>query len=115
MFDFEKLLVYKKATVFNSKIYSLLLANKNIDREYREQLKRAAFSIPLNIAEGTGRTARADRRRFYVIAIGSTFECVAILDQLKTLNFLSEEVYSEIYSFAFEMTKMLFGLEKSLR
>ncbi|MBK6444642.1 MAG: four helix bundle protein [Bacteroidetes bacterium] len=115
MFDFEKLLVYKKATVFNSKIYTFLFNNKNIDKEYRDQLKRAAFSIPLNIAEGTGRTSKPDRRHFYVIAIGSAFECVAILDQLKTLDLLPEEVYSEIYSFAFEMTKMLFGLEKSLR
>lgn len=75
----------------------------------------AAFSIPLNIAEGTGRTSKPDRRLFYIIAIGSTFECVAILDQLKTLNLLSLEVYSEMYAFAFEITRMLYVLEKRLR
>lgn len=115
MFDFEKLLVYKKATIFNSKIYTFLFCNKSIDKEYKDQLKRAAFSIPLNIAEGSGRTSKADRRHFFVIAIGSAFECIAILDQLKAIKLITEEVYIELYSVALEMSKMLFGLEKSMR
>ena len=43
-------------------------------------LHRASTSIVLNIAEGSGRVAPADECRLYVIARGSTTECVAILD-----------------------------------
>jgi four helix bundle protein len=46
----------------------------------RDQLKRAAFSVPLNIAEGTGKNRAADRKRFYAIARGSAMECAAICD-----------------------------------
>ena len=114
MFDFEKLIAYKKASLLNTKIYALLAEHKSIDKDYRDQLKRAAFSIPLNIAEGVGRKSKPDRRRFYVMAIGSAFECVAILDQFKTLNLISDELYKDIYALAYELTSILFGLEKSL-
>ena len=45
-----------------------------------DQLVRASFSIPLNIAEGAGRFAPMDKRRFYLIASGSVCECAAVLD-----------------------------------
>ena len=45
-----------------------------------EQLRRAAFSISLNIAEETGKHGRSDRLRFYSIARGSVMEGAAITD-----------------------------------
>ena len=48
----------------------------------RDQWLRASQSIPLNIAEGTGKTAGADRRRSYEIARDSVLECAAIQDVL---------------------------------
>jgi four helix bundle protein len=77
MFDFEKLEVYSRAKLFNSAI-SLFLENANISKNKNDQLERAAFSIMLNIAEGTGRFTRPDKKNFYIIARGSAFECVAI-------------------------------------
>ena len=82
MFDFEKLTVYQQSKVYNKKVYQLSL-DKKLDRNTNDQLKRASFSIMLNIAESTGRFTKPDKRNFYVIARGSVFECVAIFDYLK--------------------------------
>ena len=46
----------------------------------RDQCLRAASSVVLNLAEGSGKDSAADRRRFYQIAMGSTREVQAILD-----------------------------------
>jgi four helix bundle protein len=46
----------------------------------RDQLHRASLSVVLNVAEGAGRNARADKRRFYEIAKGSAAESAAALE-----------------------------------
>lgn len=78
MFDFEKLEVYQKAKAFNKTTYNYIIKNNNIDKTAKDQLRRASFSIMLNIAEGYGRFTNPDRRNFYVIARGSVFECCYI-------------------------------------
>jgi four helix bundle protein len=60
-----------------------------------EQLRRAALSIPLNIAEGTGKTSRPDQRRFYAIAHGSAMECAAIIDACRAIALIVEEQAKE--------------------
>jgi len=47
-----------------------------------DQWLRASQSIPLNIAEGSGKSTQADRRKFFEIACGSSLECAAIQDVL---------------------------------
>ena len=67
MFDFEKLLIYQKAKLFRKEI-NAICADQQTDRVIINQLKRAALSIPLNIAEATSRYSKANRRNFYVLA-----------------------------------------------
>jgi four helix bundle protein len=91
MFGFQRLDVYQSAVKF------LALCPALCDRAPRghaglaDQLRRASLSIPLNIAEGSGKRGR-DAQRFYTIARGSALECAAILDALEALGGVSEEI-----------------------
>jgi len=113
MFDFEKLTVYSKAKAFNIKV-QVFLSHSDVDRTTYSQLRRAAFSIMLNIAEGSGRYSKADKRHFYVISRGSTFECVAIFDYLKDISVLSESEFNAFYSDLDELSRMLFSMIQKL-
>jgi four helix bundle protein len=53
MFEFEKLDVYKKAKIFNARIREFI-RNTKLDNTTKDQLRRAAFSVVLNLAEGVG-------------------------------------------------------------
>ncbi len=53
--------------------------------ELKDQLKRAALSIPLNIAESCGKISDADRARFVAIARGSAMESGACLDCMRLI------------------------------
>ena len=73
-----------------------------------DQLRRAAMSIPLNIAEGSGRTpASADRMRFRGIARGSAMECGAILDVVRLLAVISEPEWDLAKSLLVRVVEML--------
>lgn len=113
MFDFENLEVYKKAKRINKSV-AYYLANNSIDRVTHDQLRRAAFSVMLNIAEGSGRYTRRDKRNFFVIARGSVFECVAIFDYVMESGLISSEVFQSYYQRLEELSKMLFSLIKGL-
>jgi four helix bundle protein len=113
MFDFEKLDIYRKAKVFNSSIRKLIRSRK-FDRNTIDQLYRASFSIVLNIAEGSGRFSKRDRRNFFVIARSSVFECVAILDVLRDEGIILADAYLDHYNQAEEISKILFAMIRNL-
>jgi four helix bundle protein len=79
-----------------------------------DQLRRASFSIMLNIAEGTSRFSNKDRKNFFVIARGSAFECAAILEYLHETEEITQEIFQESEKKLEEISKMLFGLIKNL-
>lgn len=113
MFDFENLTVYRKAKAYNTSINEFLI-NSKLDRTTNDQLRRASFSIMLNIAEGSGRYSNRDKRNFYVISRGSVFECVAIFDYLKEIDCISQEEFNNHYQVLEELSKMLFALIRGL-
>ena len=113
MFDFEKLEVYNKSKRFNKSV-TLFIENTNADSTTKDQLRRASFSIMLNIAEGSGIFTKPDKRNFYIIARGSAFECVAIFDYLKDLGTIDEKAFKQYYTYLEEISKMLFSLINGL-
>src|ERR1700730_7236343 len=63
-------------------------------RELGSQLRRAATSVPINIAEGYGRKrSPEDFKRFLVIALGSSNEVSVILDLVRDLGYLTREIH----------------------
>jgi four helix bundle protein len=61
----------------------------------------------LNLAEGSGRSTNKDHRNFFIIARGSVFECVAIIDLLLAQNEVSSDLHTEFKSSYEEISKML--------
>jgi four helix bundle protein len=109
MFNFEQFPVYIKSEQVYQKLGEIF-ANKSISLALKDQLRRAASSIALNIAEGAGKFHKNDKKNFYLIARGSTNECVAILRLLKIENRISENLFKSIYADLTEIGKMLSGL-----
>ena len=76
-----------------------------------DQLRRAALSVPLNIAEGSGKFSR-DAVRFYTIARGSALECAAILDALEVMAVFDEANLKQPRDLLERIVSMLTGLIK---
>ena len=112
-FDFEKFEVYKKAKGFIGEISGLIAKMKGVHPRIVDQLQRASLSIPLNIAEGAGRYTKADKRNFYIIARGSIFECVAVIDILHDMGKISGQIKDDYYRTLEELSKMVSGLINS--
>jgi four helix bundle protein len=60
-----------------------------------QQLRRAALSVQLNIAEGSSRKSAIERRRFYEISRGSLIEVDTIFDLAVALEYFKKEDISE--------------------
>jgi four helix bundle protein len=81
----------------------------------RDQLRRASHSIILNIAEGSAKSTKADRRNYFTVARASVFECVAIIDIMQTEQKLNKDEYNNLLSLANEISKMLFTMIQNLQ
>jgi four helix bundle protein len=80
----------------------------------RDQLFRAAISVPANLAEGCGRTGDREFRRFVRIALGSASELEYHLLLARDLGLLPELAYEQLAASIVEIERMLTGLSSSL-
>jgi four helix bundle protein len=75
MHQFKELEIWKRSRLFCSQIYTITSKFPNDEKfGLTNQLRRAAISIPSNIAEGSSRNSNKDFARFLEIAIGSAYE-----------------------------------------
>lgn len=81
----------------------------------QSQVRRAAVSIPANIAEGSGCDTDLDCAHFFQIAAGSTSELDYELLLARDLKFISNEVYTPLAVECEEIRKMLFALIRTMR
>ena len=113
MFDFEKLDVYQVIKSNNTKILKYILAHESLDPYLKDQWKRATMNIILNLAEGTGRMNNAEKKTFLTDARGSVFNSVAILETVKEMELIDEDLFKEYYDGYEQISKMLLGMIRS--
>ncbi|MFN7160621.1 MAG: four helix bundle protein [Candidatus Gracilibacteria bacterium] len=113
MFDFEKLIAYKKARETYQVIQNKIPFYK-LTPIIRDQLQRALVSMVINIAEGTGKLSPNDRKNFYVIARGSTYECASLLDLIQDTSIVSIEQISYLKNSLEQVSRLLSVLIKEL-
>ena len=113
MFEFQNLEVYKKAKAFHIACKNIIAKNK-LDNYVKDQLGRASFSIALNIAEGSSKFSKPDRRNYFTTARGSTFECIAVLDILKDQQLLTTNEFEILLKDADELSRILFAMIRNL-
>jgi four helix bundle protein len=109
--DHKKLDIYKVSKQF---VYACYQLTKTLPVDERfnmiSQIRRAALSIQLNIAEGASRKSNAERKRFYEIARGSLIEIDAAIDIAAELKYVikeEQEKLGELMVRCFQMlTKM---------
>jgi len=113
MFDFENLEVYKKAKKISKDILFWLKTNKAMDSYLKDQLRRASISLVINIAEGSGKFSKPDKRNFYTIARGSAYECVSLLEIAQETGSINADLFQKYYNEFETVSKMLLGLINS--
>ena len=80
----------------------------------RSQIRRAAYSIPTNIAEGCGRNGDKQFARFIDIAFASASESEYLLILTNDLNYIPDDEYVKLIKKVFEIKKMLGTFYKRL-
>ncbi|MCO6451876.1 MAG: four helix bundle protein [Caldilineales bacterium] len=112
-FDHEKLQVYQIAIAF---VAWATETTTDIPRSVsaRQHLEAASVSVALNIAEGNGKFALRDRRRYLDISLGSAFECAASLDVLAAQKWLAKDAIVEGKVMLHSVVSMLIGLTRSV-
>jgi four helix bundle protein len=116
MQDFRKLNVWRKAHQLTLSVYA---ATRRFPKDelygMTSQTRRAAVSIPANIAEGCGRDGGADLARFLQIAVGSASELEYHLLLARDLQLLSDPIWQELSDLVCEVKQMLASLMKKVR
>jgi four helix bundle protein len=114
-FKFEQLRVWQLAVDLSEKINGL---TKTFPKEelfiLTPQIKRAADSVSLNIAEGSTGQSNDEFKRFLGYAVRSGIEVVGCLHLAKRRNYITEKQFQELYDFLDSLIRMIQSLRNSI-
>lgn len=117
MRDYKKLEVWSKAHQHTLFIYKNILTEMPFEEKFAltSQLRRSTYSVPLNIAEGCGKSTDKDFVHYLDIALGSAHEveytCLLIFD----LSYIVPALFEEVNKAINEIKAMLISFIKYLR
>jgi len=115
MQDYTKLNVWQKAHALTLSIYNITTVfPKSEAFGITSQMRRAAFSIPANVAEGCGRGTNRELRQFLYIAVGSASELDYYLLLARDLGILPPKQFPVLKARITEVRRMLAGLIESI-
>lgn len=112
---FEDLICWQKSRDLVRTIYSVTAIEKfKYDYSLKDQIRRAAISVMLNIAEGFGRRSHKEFKQFLFISHGSASELQSSLYLLLDLDYISKDKFEDLYVKCEEISKIISGFIKIL-
>lgn len=113
---FEDLVVWQKAIDFVKRVY-LITDEGGLKRDFglKDQLRRAAVSIPTNIAEGFERSSRKEYLLFLNIAKGSAGEMRSLCRVAFEVGYLSQRTYDDLRDAAVVISRSLFNQTQAIK
>ena len=110
MNNFKNIEVWKLSYDLSLQIYEYSKSFPENERYgLTSQLRRAVLSIPINVAEGAGRSSNKDFAHFVQIAIGSANEVECELMLAKDLHFITEEIFKDLSAKLVKVRVMLYS------
>ena len=107
--------VWKRSMEFVKDIYQVTEAFPNAEiYGLTSQMRRAAVSIPSNLAEGAARKGSKEFKQYLNIAQGSISELDTQIELASMLNYIDSKIYDTLMEKLSTISKMLFGLSRSL-
>ncbi len=115
MKDFKNLRVWKHAFELSYEIHVLTSDLHWRDKYVIDQIRRSAYSISTNIAEGCGKNSTKEQARYFQIGFGSATEVEHHLLYMNKLDLISKDLMRDLNSKTIDVKKMLSGLIKFKR
>ena len=116
MANYRELSVWRKAMTLVEETYCIVrVLPKEELFALSDQMRRAAVSIPSNIAEGHGRESKNDFVRFLSIAQGSRAELETQFEICRRLGYATDAELQTAFDLCHEVEKMLYALIRTLR
>lgn len=108
MFAFQKLEVYQLSVDFVKDVYSFINTFPDTERfALCSQIRRAAVSIPSNIAEGVSRISDKEKAHFIEISYGSLMEVFCQMEIAKELGYIADGQFEEIEEKVERLSKLM--------
>lgn len=115
MRNFHNILAWQKADDLAVAVYK---ATRSFPKEevyaLTSQIRRAAYSVPANIAEGASRNSQKDYLHFLFIARGSLAEVAYFIHLSQRLKYIDDECHSALAEQADAASRVLTGLIRSV-
>ncbi len=115
MQDYRDVVVWQRSHGLVLEIYKLTESFPSSEKYgLVNQMRRSAYSIPMNIAEGRSKNSDKDFARYLDIASGSAGELDYQILLVKDLGMISDKQYNQLYSELTEIRKMLNGFRNAI-